>query len=82
LESGIKTDTALSPAEVAGFEVSTLSMYSDTGAIAFKINWDEGCVADTQSLSNSGNDRRVKPGQTVSLDGTGSYDPNGVPLSH
>ena len=82
MESGITTDTALSPAEVGSFEVSALAMYSDTEAITYKINWDEGGVADTQPLANSGDDQRVKPGQKVSLDGTGSYDPNGVNLSY
>jgi len=82
LESGITTNTALVPAEVASFEVSTLAMYSDIEAITYKINWDEGGVADTLPLANSGDDQRVKPGQKVSLDGTGSYDPNGVTLSY
>lgn len=82
LESGITTDTALSPAEVASFEVRTIAMYSDAEAITYKINWDEGGVANAQPLANCGDDQRVRPGQKVSLDGTGSYDPNGVTLSY
>jgi hypothetical protein len=54
----------------------------DTESITYKINWDEGSVADTQPLTNSGDDQRVKPGLKVSLDRTGSYDPNGVTLSY
>jgi hypothetical protein len=61
LASGIITDTALSPTEIASFEVSTIAMYSNTGATSYKINWDEGDV-DTQPFSNSGDDQRVKPG--------------------
>jgi len=82
LASGIITDTALSPIEIASFKVSTIAMYSNTGETSYKINWDEGDVADTQPFSNSGDDQRVKPGQNVSLDGTGSYDPNGATLSY
>ena len=82
LESGITTDTALSPAEIWSFKVITSALYSETETISYKINWDEGSVADTQPFSNSGEDQRVKPGQKVSLYGTGSYDPNGVTLSY
>ena len=82
LESGITTDTALSPAEVGSFKVITSALYADTETITYKINWNEGGVADTKPVANSGDNQRVKPGQTVFLDGTGSYDPNGATLSY
>jgi len=39
-------------------------------------------VANSEPLASAGSDQQAEPGQTVTLNGTGSMDPSGVSLSY
>ena len=45
LESGITTDTALFPNDIASFKIYTFAEYTEYDTFTYKINWYEGRVA-------------------------------------